>query len=79
MSKNENKTTNDLRQILFDEMEDLRNGNSTPNQATAVSKLATNIINSASLEISVAKVIQIANGDSNPPDGVSAMKLVEQG
>jgi len=71
-----NKTTNDLRGILFQEIQSLRAGQSTPNQATAVSKLATNIINSAALEISVARVLQSAKQKENPSIGLEPMKLV---
>lgn len=50
-------TTTDLRAFLFQEMKDLKSGKSTPKQAVAISKLATNIINSAALEIAATRVI----------------------
>ncbi len=62
MSKNEVKvkemSTNDLRGVLFQEILDLRDGTSNPSRAVAVSKLATNIINTAVLDVKAAKMIQ---------------------
>jgi len=71
-----NKTTSDLRSILFEEIVSLREGKSTASQATAVSKLATNIINSASLEISVARVLQAEKEQEVDRVGLQPMQLV---
>lgn len=49
-------TTTDLRSTLFDEIRTLRAGESTPQQAMAVSKLATNIINTAMLDLAAARI-----------------------
>lgn len=57
MSKS--KTTEDLREILFDEIKSLRKGETTATQATAVSKLATNIINSAAIEVTCSRVVRM--------------------
>ncbi len=51
------QTTNDLRALLFEEIESLRAGNSSATQANMISKLATNIINTAALEVSAARVM----------------------
>jgi len=50
------RTTFGLRDALFDEMDALRRGTSTPQRASAVSKLAVQIINSANMEIEYQKL-----------------------
>lgn len=44
-------TSAGLREALFDELADLRNGVTTPHYATAVSKIATNILHSVELDM----------------------------
>lgn len=44
-------TSAGLRDALFDELADLRNGVTTPHYATAVSKIATNILHSVELDL----------------------------
>jgi hypothetical protein len=44
-------TASDLRKVLWQELADLRDGTSTPNRANAVSKLASQILDSVRLEV----------------------------
>ena len=72
------QTTNDLRRILFDEIKTLRTGKTTAGQATAVSKLATNIINSASLEITAARAVTMIETKEDRTLNLEPMKLVSE-
>tara|TARA_R110000744_G_scaffold105458_1_gene201520 strand:- start:508 stop:753 length:246 start_codon:yes stop_codon:yes gene_type:complete len=45
------RTSSGLRDVLFDELDRLTNGQSNPQQAQAVSKLACQIINSVKAEV----------------------------
>jgi hypothetical protein len=49
-------TSAGLRDALFDELADLRNGITTPHYATAVSKIATNILHSVELDLRQAAI-----------------------
>lgn len=51
------RTSEGLRDALFDEIDGLREGTSTPNKASAVAKLAVNIINSAFIEVEYQKLV----------------------
>lgn len=46
-----------LREALFEEFDNIRLGISTPQRATAVSKLASNIISSAKLDLEYKRFI----------------------
>lgn len=48
------RTTKGLCNVLFDELDLLRNGKSNPHRAAAVAKLAVQIINTKRLEIEAA-------------------------
>lgn len=61
--KNVKRTSQGLRDALFDELDALRNGESTPQRAAATSKLAVQIINSANMEIEFQKYVR-----SNPTE-----------
>ena len=50
-----NKTTDDLREFLFDTMKDVRNGKVDPNEAKSITGLAGAIIDSAKVDIEYAK------------------------
>jgi hypothetical protein len=45
------RTSQGLRDTLFDELDMLRNGQSEPTRAAAVAKLAVQIINTAMIEV----------------------------
>lgn len=49
--KKQKRTTHGLRDILFDELEELRSGDGDPTKATAVANLARQIIGVANLEM----------------------------
>lgn len=53
MSRNRKmpRTTKSLRDVLFDEIDDLRNGEGDPTRALAVANLAKQIINVAKVEL----------------------------
>ena len=59
----EQRTTQDLRTILFDSIEKVRDGAMTTTEAGAVSKLATNIINTAELEIKYSQAVSRLDKD----------------
>lgn len=48
-------TTKELRKIIFQELSDLNNGESTKEKASAVASLSKSLIRSKELEILVAK------------------------
>lgn len=52
------RTSQGLRDALFDELDALRNGESNPARASAMSKLAVQIINSAIMEIEFQKHVK---------------------
>lgn len=68
--------TQDLRRILFEEIGDLRNGKSSPQRAVAVSKLATNIINTAVLDIKSTKIVQDSERNRLEAKEVSPLSLL---
>lgn len=45
------RTSSGLRDALFDELDNLRNGNSNPHQARAVASIASQVISSVRMEI----------------------------
>jgi hypothetical protein len=49
------KSSMDLRQMLFEEMESLRAGKSDANRANAVAKLAAQIVSSAKLDLDYSR------------------------
>ena len=55
------RTTVGLRDTLFDELDKLRSGDSTPQRASATARIASGIIQSARLEIDFQQRVQ-ANG-----------------
>ena len=66
------RSTQDLREVLFDEIDQLRSGKSNPQRATALSKIATNIINTARLDIDASRG---QYGTSKPALKVEALPL----
>lgn len=51
MTKKIGRTTQGLRDVLFEEIEELRNGDGDPSKAMAVANLAKQIINVAKVEL----------------------------
>jgi hypothetical protein len=60
---NVTRTTLGIRNLLFDEIDALRNGTTTPQKAGAVAKMVTPIVNSVKVEIEYAKHVA---GKGNP-------------
>lgn len=56
------RTSQGLRDALFDELDALRAGESNPQRASALSKLAVQIINSATMEIEFQKYVHSSPG-----------------
>lgn len=59
------RTTKGLRDALFDELDSLSSGKSTPHIASAKAKLAVQIINTTRLEIEFHKFIQECPENAN--------------
>jgi hypothetical protein len=49
------RSSQGLRDLMFDELDAIRNGRSNPNRLIAVSKIACQIINSVKMEIEYQK------------------------
>lgn len=56
-SKKIPRNTQGLRDILFDEIDELRSGNGDPTKSLAVANLAKQIINTAKVELDFHRVI----------------------
>jgi hypothetical protein len=52
------RTSEGLRDILFDEIEELRTGNGDPTKSLAVAHLARQIVNTAKVEIEFQRHLQ---------------------
>lgn len=60
-NRNKNKparTTQGLRDILFEEIEELRSGNGDPTKSLAVANLAKQIVNTAKVELDFHRTLQ---------------------
>jgi hypothetical protein len=64
MSKKIARTSLGLRDALFDELDSLRSGESNPQRASAMSKLAVQIINSVKMEVDYQKHVASNAGQS---------------
>lgn len=62
------RTSLGLRDVLFDEIDALRNGESNPQRAASLSKLAVQIINTVTMEVEYQKHV------STNPTAFSGMK-----
>lgn len=60
------RTTQGLRDILFDEIDELRTGAGDPTKSLAVANLAKQIINTAKVELDFHRVIQMAESEGKP-------------
>jgi hypothetical protein len=58
MTKKVKRTSQGLRDILFDELEELRSGDGDPSKAMAVANLAKQIINVAKVEMYFHRTVQ---------------------
>lgn len=55
--KTSNRTTQGLRDILFDEIDQLRGENGDPQRAMAVANLAKQIVNTAKVEMEYVRTV----------------------
>ena len=60
-----NKTTEGLRDKLFEELENLQKGNSTPQQAKAVCGIVSQITNTVRLELEYSRFVSDMRGRSD--------------
>lgn len=71
MSENKPKkmirTSAGLRDVLFDELDSIRDGTSNPQRAQAVSKLACQVINSVKMEIEFHSHVASSPEGIDPP------------
>jgi hypothetical protein len=64
--KNPVRTTQGLRDVLFDEIEELRSGEGDPTKSMAVANLAKQIINVAKIELDFHRQIAAQAQDGSP-------------
>lgn len=62
------KTVNDLREALFETLEQLKAGKIDVHQAKAVSEVAQTIINTAKVEVDYCRVTEQRSGSGFLPD-----------
>lgn len=60
------RTTQGLRDILFDEIDELRTGNGDPTKSMAVANLAKQIINVAKVELDFHRQIEAQAKEGSP-------------
>jgi hypothetical protein len=60
------RTSQGLRDILFDEIDELRGGDGDPTKSLAVANLAKQIINTAKVELDFHRVMQAAEAQGTP-------------
>lgn len=60
------RTSQGLRDILFDELEELRSGEGDPSKAMAVANLAKQIINIAKVEMDFHRTVQQMSTTGDP-------------
>jgi hypothetical protein len=66
MKAKTNRTTQGLRDALFDEIEELRSGDGDPSKSLAVANLAKQIINTAKIELDFVRTIQAQEATGTP-------------
>lgn len=69
------RTTRGLRDLLFDEIDELRTGDGNPEKSMAVANLAKQIVNTAKVEIDFQRVIQEHEAGGNPLPEMGTLKL----
>jgi hypothetical protein len=73
-NKNLTRSSQGLRDILFDEIEELRNGDGDPTKSMAVANLAKQIINVAKVELDFHRQIA-AHAESGTPIKMGSLQL----
>lgn len=64
------RTSEGLRDVLFDELDSIRDGSSTPSQAHAICKLSTEVIKTVQLEVEFYKNVTRGKDAGSIPDTV---------
>lgn len=64
-TKKNARTTEGLRNILFEEIEELRSPESDPQKSMAVANIAKQIINTAKVELEFTRTMMKANEDGH--------------
>jgi hypothetical protein len=64
------RSSEGLRDVLFEELDALRNGTSTPQRSNAVCKISTELIKTVELEIEFYKNVTRGKGASEIPSTV---------
>jgi len=65
MAKGKNRSSQALRDALFDELDDLRSGEGDPSRALAVAKIAQQIVSTARIEMEFHRMVISANEKGN--------------
>jgi hypothetical protein len=73
------RTTLGIRNLLFDEIDSLRAGTTTPQKAGAVSKMVTPIINSVKVEIEYQKHVSTKGFKNTPVLNLGSVPLPQRG
>ena len=68
------RTSQGLRDILFDEIQELRNGNGDPTKAMAVANLAKQIINTAKVELDFHRTLA-QHAEAGTPIKMGSLQL----
>ena len=63
------RTTQGLRDVLFDEIDELRSGKGDAAKSMAVANLAKQIVNTAKVELDFMRVLKMKDGDAQPQIG----------
>lgn len=74
-AKKASRTSLGLRDTLFDEIDMLRDGTSTPQRATAISKIATQIVQTVRLEIEHQRYLSGVKQENNEFREIKPLKL----
>lgn len=69
------RTTMGLRDAMFDELDALRSGESTPKRAAAAARLAGAIVNSVKIEIDHQKHVATLSSIGDSPANTATLKL----
>lgn len=78
MAKTE-RTTDGLRLALFEELDNLRSGKTTPQKASALARLASTIVLASKLDIEYQRFVASRDDDSSSAGSprVPSLKLVK--
>lgn len=73
------RSTDGLRSVLFEELESLRAGRTTPQKASAVARLAAGIVSSTKLDLEYQRFAKAVEGDDAPKIAcVPSLKLIHR-